>query len=192
MAKPGYYAFKVTAERQAALGTISAHIRARNHGQAIDYALARTVELLQQEENMDGINERVLGLATVIHAEVCGCDNPRCTTRQEVYEWLEEGDGGEGRTLADLVAEWRDYEGAEQQEGDVVPTVTAAQMIRHYHGPQYLVEPVGEASGADDLESINRIGFEVLTTEVQGWGDHNAIIFVHSFDEVLFYLARLA
>lgn len=108
----GPYQLRLTADRQAAIDTISAHIRARNHGQAIDYALARTVELLRKEGNMDGINERVAGLATVIHAEVCGCDNPRCTTRQEIYEWLSEGDGGEGRTLADLVAEWREYSAA--------------------------------------------------------------------------------
>jgi hypothetical protein len=53
MAKPGYYGFKVTAERQQALDTISAHIRGRNMGQAIDYALTRTVEMLQQEGHMD-------------------------------------------------------------------------------------------------------------------------------------------
>ena len=106
----GPYQLRLTADRQAALDTITAHIRGRNHGQAIDYALARTVELLKQ---MDGINERVLGLATVLHGEVCGCDNPRCATRQEVYDWLIEGDGGVGRTLADLVAEWREYSAAE-------------------------------------------------------------------------------
>ena len=47
----GPYQLRLTADRQAALDTITAHIRGRNHGQAIDYALARTVEMLQQEEH---------------------------------------------------------------------------------------------------------------------------------------------
>jgi len=74
--------------------------------------------------------------------------------------------------------------------------VLGAQMIRPYHGPQWLVEPAGPISDRQDLEAINAAGYEVLTRRVRGWGPHlayNAIIRVHAGEAGdTDYLARLA
>ena len=52
--------------------------------------------------------------------------------------------------------------------------VTMAQLIR-YRAPQYLVEPVGDASDDADLDAINNsIWDEVFS--VLGWEPYNEII----------------
>ena len=66
--------------------------------------------------------------------------------------------------------------------------VIAARMIDRYEAPQWLVSPAGEPSAADDLAAINSAGFEVLDTNIMGWGDYNAIIRVTDGPD---YLARL-
>lgn len=81
-----------------------------NRTAAITIAVDRMYNQERSIMSDDGISEAILARARAIHAEVCGCDNPRCPTRQEVYDWLEDGDQGEGRTTADLVAEWRERE----------------------------------------------------------------------------------
>jgi hypothetical protein len=49
-----------------------------------------------------------LELARQVHAEVCGCDDKRCETTTEIYDWLSDGDT-EGLTLEQIVAEWNEY-----------------------------------------------------------------------------------
>jgi hypothetical protein len=73
-----------------------------------------------------------------------------------------------------------------------MPEITAAQMIRPYVGPQYLVEPVGDVSDADDIAAINDADWVViLDRHVQGWGEYNAIVRVSANDVTADYLARL-
>jgi hypothetical protein len=74
------------------------------------------------------------------------------------------------------------------------PDVLAAQMIRPFVGPQWLIEvhPNAEESGADDLEAINTFEIEVLSTDLRGWGEYNAVIRVTDGDVEADYLARLA
>ena len=86
---------------------------------------------------------------------------------------------------ADLAAEWRDYAQAPEEPN---VTVLAAQMIRPWRAPQWLVEPVGDASDQDDLDAIWLAGYGVLSRDVRGWGEYNAIIAVAGTH----YLAQLA
>jgi Arc/MetJ-type ribon-helix-helix transcriptional regulator len=75
---------------------------------------------------------------------------------------------------------------------ETMPEITAAQMIRPYVGPQYLVEPVGDVSDADDIAAINDADWVViLDRHVQGWGEYNAIVRVSANDVTADYLARL-
>lgn len=73
-------------------------------------------------------------------------------------------------------------------------TVTAARMIRPFEGPQWLIEvhPNAEESDADDLEAVNAAEIEVLSTELRGWGEYNAVIRVTANGVEADYLARLA
>ena len=64
-----------------------------------------------EPEEIDGC---LLNLAHAIHSEVCGCDDKRCPVTGAIYDWLEAGDRGEGRTAADLAAEWREYDETEE------------------------------------------------------------------------------
>ena len=56
--------------------------------------------------------------------------------------------------------------------------IAAAQMIRPYRAPQWLVEPRPDGiCDADDLEVLNTAGVEVLENhDVLGWPPYNAII----------------
>ena len=54
--------------------------------------------------------------------------------------------------------------------------VTAAQLIRDYVGPEWLVEPVGEPSGQEDIDAINGANIRVMDRTIMGWGDYNAIV----------------
>jgi hypothetical protein len=72
-----------------------------------------TMSRLNYEADAETIDEAVLARARAIHAEACGCDNRRCGVTNEIYQWLVAGDRGQGRTTADLVAEWTEYTSAE-------------------------------------------------------------------------------
>ena len=52
--------------------------------------------------------------------------------------------------------------------------VTMAQLIR-YRAPQYLVEPVGDASDDADLDAINNSIWDEVDA-VLGWEPYNVII----------------
>lgn len=52
--------------------------------------------------------------------------------------------------------------------------VHEAQLIR-YVGPQYLVEPIGEASDEEDVDEINASNWRIIEPAL-GWGPYNAII----------------
>jgi hypothetical protein len=52
--------------------------------------------------------------------------------------------------------------------------VHEAQLIR-YVGPQYLVEPVGEASDQEDIDTINASDWDAIDAPL-GWEPYNAII----------------
>ena len=52
----------------------------------------------------------MLRIAQAIHGEVCGCDDKRCATYQEIYDWLEGGDLDGTETVASLIAEWQEEE----------------------------------------------------------------------------------
>ena len=52
--------------------------------------------------------------------------------------------------------------------------VHEAQLIR-YVGPQYLVEPVGEASDQEDIDIINASDWDCIEAPL-GWEPYNAII----------------
>lgn len=108
----------------ATLAQIAALAETRN-GNATAVIEIAVDRMYQQEGSapMPGMNyeaepqefdARMLALANAVHDEVCGCDNKRCSVTGEIYEWLSEGDGGDGRALADLVAEWREYDSAEE------------------------------------------------------------------------------
>ncbi len=56
---------------------------------------------------------RLTELAEAVYREVFGhLDDKyfKASKVQEIYEWLEAGDGGVDRTVADLVAEWREWD----------------------------------------------------------------------------------
>ncbi len=56
--------------------------------------------------------ERIEQLARAIYSEVYGhLDDKRhaAATIAEIRDWLSDGDGGEGASLAELVADWREY-----------------------------------------------------------------------------------
>lgn len=58
-------------------------------------------------------------------------------------------------------------------------TIKAAEMIKAYHGPEYLVEPVGCVCDADDVEAINAdMRVIVIERDVLGWAPYNAIVHV--------------
>lgn len=52
--------------------------------------------------------------------------------------------------------------------------VHEAQLIR-YRAPQYLVEPVGDASDDADLDAINNSIWDAIDAPL-GWEPYNAII----------------
>jgi hypothetical protein len=94
----------------ATLAQIEWLSRSRN-GNATAVVEIAVDRMYQQERiaTMQEIDDRMLSLARAVHGEVCGCDNKHCAVPGEIYDWLEAGDGGEGRTVADLVAEWLEF-----------------------------------------------------------------------------------
>lgn len=74
-------------------------------------------------------------------------------------------------------------------------SVTAAQLIGGYVGPEWLVEPIGDPSDQDDLDAINASEVYVMERNVRGWGEYNSIIRVPNESVPAlgtYYLARLA
>jgi len=59
-------------------------------------------------------------------------------------------------------------------------TVVAAQMIREYHGPQWLIEHVGSPSDAEDLAAINAELWCFTKVAVQGWYPYTNMITMES------------
>ena len=63
--------------------------------------------------------QRIEQLALAIYSEVCGHiddKNHKALRVAEIRDWLTDGDGGEGRSLEDLVEEWREYTAEEPYE----------------------------------------------------------------------------
>ena len=63
--------------------------------------------------------QRIEQLALAIYSEVCGHiddKNHKALLVAEIRDWLADGDGGEGRSLEDLVEEWREYAAEEPYE----------------------------------------------------------------------------
>jgi len=63
--------------------------------------------------------------------------------------------------------------------------IMAAQMIRPYERPPWLVEPVGDASDDEDISAIAESDYEILDIQVLGWGPYNAIIRVEGGPDYL-------
>jgi len=66
-----------------------------------------------------GFDVRLLALAAAIHATVCGCADKTCTIENDVYNWLAStGNNDEvaARSLDDLIAEWREYDNAAEND----------------------------------------------------------------------------
>jgi hypothetical protein len=81
----------------------------------------------------------------------------------------------------------------ENMDTHTTARVTAAQMIRRYREPQWLVEPIGEPADREDVAAINQQGYEVLDRNIRGWGIYNAIVRVPlACAGDVDYLARLA
>jgi len=57
------------------------------------------------------MNEQLAELAAAIYTEVDGADHKahRATVTQEIYDWLDNGDGGKGRMVEDLATEWIEF-----------------------------------------------------------------------------------
>lgn len=72
--------------------------------------------------------------------------------------------------------------------------IAAAQTIRPYRAPQWLVEPRPDGiCDADDLEVLNTAGVEVLENhDILGWPPYNAIIRYTDGDDSTDYLAHIA
>jgi hypothetical protein len=85
------------------------------------------------------------------------------------------------------------YEGASWW---VYRAVEAAEMIRPYVGPQYLVEPLGSVCTVADLEALQAAGYSVVEDELAGWGEYTHIIRVDMPADPqaspTYYLAKLA
>lgn len=69
----------------------------------------------------------------------------------------------------------------------------AAQPIKPYIAPQYLVEPTGRSVDAAELNAIRKAKYTIVERPmtVIGWGDHNAIIRVGDGIAPRYYLANL-
>ena len=126
--------------------------------------------------------------ADAIYDQVFGYMDKYFTPRKtrEIFEWLYYGDLDAVLNIDDLAAEWREYS-REPEEVDTA-VVLAAHMIRPWRAPQWLVEPIGTPSDQDDLDAIWLAGYSVLSREVRGWGEYNALIDVNGTH----YLARLS
>jgi hypothetical protein len=84
------------------------------------------------------------------------------------------------------------YEGASWW---VYKPVLAAEMIRPYVSPQYLVEPLGSVCTVADLEALQAAGYSVVENELAGWDEYTHIIRDMPADpqaSPTYYLAKLA
>ena len=54
--------------------------------------------------------------------------------------------------------------------------ITKAQFVRPYVGPQWLVEPVGDESDAEDVAAINAGQIVTFAGRIAGWGPYTRII----------------
>ena len=94
-------------------------------------------------------------------------------TRAQVRDLAAEYNGNQTTALAVAIDRmWRE----QTMDTHTTARVTAAQMIRRYQGPQWIVEPVGEPSEPDDIANINASHPYVLQNGVRGWGDYDAIV----------------
>ena len=57
------------------------------------------------------MNDKLAASAAEIYTELDGADHTEhaAAETQAIYEWLEQGDGGEGRTVTELAEEWVEY-----------------------------------------------------------------------------------
>ena len=70
--------------------------------------------------------------------------------------------------------------------------VTDAQLIHRYSSPEYLIQPIGDASDPDDIDAINASQIDVLDGAL-GWSPYTAVIRVTDDTGVEYdYLATLA
>lgn len=73
--------------------------------------------------------------------------------------------------------------------------ITAAQPIRPYQGPQWLIQPVSHRLDRHDVAALSKSAYDVLQDHLVGWGPYNVVIRVDGPDERAvddYYLARLA
>lgn len=70
--------------------------------------------------------------------------------------------------------------------------IRAAQMIRQYREPEWLVQPVGDPADRSELAALNEAEYAVIDRHIQGWGDYDCIIRVETVAGYVDYLARLA
>jgi len=110
-------------------------------------------------------------------------------TRAQLRDLAAEYNGNQTTALAVAIDRmWR-----ENMDTHTTARVTAAQMIRRYREPQWLVEPIGEPADREDVAAINQQGYEVLDRNIRGWGIYNAIVRVPlACAGDVDYLARLA
>jgi hypothetical protein len=66
--------------------------------------------------------------------------------------------------------------------------ITKAQPIRPYHGPQYLVQPVGPAADQEELDAINQAPDAIIAAGLLGWGPYPAIVRVRREHDAADYL----
>ena len=65
-------------------------------------------------EAQEVIEDILRAVTWKLHGEVCDCDSKRCARWPEIHDWLADG-SFELRpyTLAELVAEWKEYAGGD-------------------------------------------------------------------------------
>jgi len=61
--------------------------------------------------------------------------------------------------------------------------ILAAQQIRPYQGPEWLVERIGDALDPEDVTDLSTSAYQVVDRNVLGWGRYNAIIRVDGPDQ---------
>jgi hypothetical protein len=108
------------------------------------------------------------------------------------YDWPEGDDHALWLCTAEIseILSWAQGIRQDEETNDMEagPAVVAARMIRRYDAPLWVVVAMDHTSDSADLAAINDAGFEVLDTNIMGWGDYNAIIRVTDGPD---YLAKL-
>ena len=100
--------FRLSPETRRQLDELAAQYKTRST--ALTVAVDRLYN--SKRSNMDS-TDQVLAIAQGIYSEVFGALDDRrfeAAKVQEIYDWLQSGDGGEGRTVEDLAEEWREYD----------------------------------------------------------------------------------